>query len=221
MPAVPSVLYFHGFASSPNSQKVQALRTLLAPRGIELNTPDLNVPSFEKLDFEAMAALGVAEGRRLPPHAVAGSSLGALVALEVVRRGVTAPLVLIAPALGIANRWVAEIPDGDPILVDHYAFGRKLPIHRAFFERMSRVDVDRNAPAVPVTIIMGGKDESVPFQSVEKIWASWKSSGALPAGSQFIAIAEGDHSLTSHVKVIAREIERAVSHGDGILSKIR
>jgi len=49
-----NVLYFHGFASSPASAKITALRPLLAPQRIELDTPDLNVPSFEELDFEAM-----------------------------------------------------------------------------------------------------------------------------------------------------------------------
>ena len=44
-----SVLYFHGFASSPGSAKITALRPLLAPHGIELNAPDLNVPSFGKV----------------------------------------------------------------------------------------------------------------------------------------------------------------------------
>ena len=31
-----TVLYLHGFASSPNSQKIQSLRGLLAPLGVEL-----------------------------------------------------------------------------------------------------------------------------------------------------------------------------------------
>ena len=95
------VLYFHGFASSPHSRKVTSLRELLAPDGIALDTPDLNVPSFERLDFDAMVDLGVARGRANSPRAIVGSSLGSLVALAVAKT-VDAPLVLIAPALGIA-----------------------------------------------------------------------------------------------------------------------
>lgn len=56
------VLYFHGFASSPGSRKVQSLRALLAPEGIELNAPDLNIPTFASLDFDAIVRWG-AEGR--------------------------------------------------------------------------------------------------------------------------------------------------------------
>ena len=80
----PSVLYFHGFASSPASAKITALRPLLEPRGIELNTPDLNAPSFAKLDWDAIVAHAVAEARTTPPKAMVGSSLGALVALAAV-----------------------------------------------------------------------------------------------------------------------------------------
>ena len=82
-----SILYLHGFASGPNSAKVRALRALLAPDGIELNAPDLNAPSFEKLDFEANVRRATDAGRAIPPSAIVGSSLGALIALEVVRRG--------------------------------------------------------------------------------------------------------------------------------------
>ncbi len=212
---VSSVLYLHGFASSPQSQKVQSIRALVGSR-IELNAPDLNVPSFEKLDFDAMVDRACAVAGA--PRAIVGSSLGGLVALEVVRRGVVAPLVLIAPALGIADQWLAKIPPGDPIVVFNYALAERVPIHRAFFERMARIDFDRNAPPVPVTIIMGRKDESIPFERVEGVWQSWKSSGKLPAGSQFIEIADGDHGLTAFVGRIAAEIETAVARGSGILS---
>src|SRR5712691_2994048 len=98
---MPSVLYLHGFASSPNSEKVRGIRSLLEARGIEINAPDLNVPSFEELDFDAMVRQAIAAGRRRPPAAVVGSSLGAVVALEVVRSAIPKPLVLIAPALGV------------------------------------------------------------------------------------------------------------------------
>src|SRR5438874_11721640 len=162
-----NVLYLHGFASSPQSQKIQSLRELLFPLDIELNTPDLNVPSFEKLDFDAMVEKAITGA---PPRAIVGSSLGGVVALEVVRRGLRAPLVLIAPGLGIADHWLSQIPAGDPILVFNYARGEQMPIHRAFFEQMARVDVDRSPPSVPVTIIMGRKDETIPIERVLGVW---------------------------------------------------
>src|SRR5205823_1226266 len=143
------VLYFHGFASSPNSEKVRALRELLAP-DVELVTPDLNVPSFERLDFEAMVAPGLDAARRVDPRAIVGSSLGSLVALDVVRRGIARPLILIAPPLGLAHEWLPTLPSGDPVEVFNHARNANAPIHRAFFEQVAAVDADRDAPAVPV-----------------------------------------------------------------------
>ena len=157
-----------------------------------------------------MVDLGVARGRAHPPRAIVGSSLGALVALEVSRR-IDAPLVLIAPALGIATRWRDELPDGDPISVFNHALGHNAPIHRAFFERMARVDADRHPPARPVTVIMGRNDESVGFANVERVWREWEASGELAEGSRFVEIPNGDHGLVDFVDVIAEEVRRAIA----------
>ena len=198
-----SILYLHGFASSPESQKIQSLRPLLAP--ITINAPDLNVPSFEKLDFEAMVEKAWSAAA-LGGDAIVGSSLGAVVALGVVRRGLRAPLILIAPALGVSDQWLDRIPAGDPVLVPNYARNEDAPIHRAFFEQMAAIRLDETAPPVPVTIIMGSNDESIPPPRVASVWQSWRLSGALPKGSKFVEVAGGDHGLTAHVGIIAREI---------------
>ena len=68
-------------------RKIRRFRELLPPEEFVLDTPDLNVPSFERLDFEAMVDLGVARGRAAPPDVIVGSSLGSLVALAVARAG--------------------------------------------------------------------------------------------------------------------------------------
>jgi pimeloyl-ACP methyl ester carboxylesterase len=206
---MPSVLYFHGFASSPASAKITALRPLLELHGIALNAPDLNVPSFERLDFEAMVEHAVKEGRRLPPRALVGSSLGALVALAVAQRGFAVPLVLIAPALGVADRWKERIPLGDPVTVFNYARNADAPIHRAFFEQMANLHVDDEPPAARVTAIMGRDDETVPFLMVEKRWRQWEESGRLVAGSRLVVIEEGDHGLVSHARIIENAIVEA------------
>jgi predicted esterase YcpF (UPF0227 family) len=207
---MPRVLYFHGFASSPASAKITALRPILEPDGIELVTPDLNVPSFERLDWDAMVALAVSQAAAISPRAIVGSSLGALVALEVVHRGARAPLVLIAPALGVARRWKERLPDGDPVSVFNHARGENAPIHRAFFEQIMKVHVDADPPPVRVVVIMGRKDETVPFSLVEETWLNWQLAG-LPAGSEFIELAEGDHALTEETGLIAGQIRRAVA----------
>jgi predicted esterase YcpF (UPF0227 family) len=205
-----SVLYFHGFASSPGSAKITALRPLLAPHGIELNAPDLNVPTFEQLDFDAIVTHALDVAHATPPRAIVGSSLGALVALSIAP-SVRVPLVLIAPALGVARRWQTTIPDGDPIFTFNYARNAQAPIHRAFFEQMTRLHADDAPPPSRVTVLMGRKDETVPFDVVETIWKSWEQSGQLVAGSKFIVLEDGDHSLVAQADVIRDAIEEAAS----------
>lgn len=200
-----SVLYFHGFASSPASAKITALRPLLEPRGIELNAPDLNVPSFEKLDFEAIVDHALGEARRTPPVAMVGSSMGALIALSLAQRGVHVPMILIAPALGVAGRWSSKLPAGDPIMAFNHALGTESPIHRAFFLQMANLHVDEVPPPVPVTVIMGRLDETVPFDMVRATWDKW----ALRPPSRFIEIPRGDHGLVDQTPLIADLIAEA------------
>lgn len=207
---VTTVLYFHGFASSPNSQKVSAIRNLVAPMAT-LDAPDMNRPSFAKLDFEAIMDVAMEHAHRNPPRAIVGSSFGALIALEVVRRGVVAPLVLIAPAVGIGDRWITKLPSGDPIPVFNHALNAEVPIHRAFFEQMRSVRPEADPPASRVSIVMGRNDESVPFSLVRAVWEAWTESENLVPGSRFIEIACGDHGLVAHADVIAREILDALN----------
>ncbi len=204
-----SVLYFHGFASSPASAKITALRPLLAPHGIELNTPDCNVPSFERLDFDAVIEHALECARRTPPRAMVGSSLGSLIALAVAKRGIEVPLVLIAPALGVATRWREKIPDGDPVTVFNYARNADAQIHRRFFDQMTNLHVDDTPPPSRVTAIMGRDDETVPFDFVERRWREWEESGMLVEGSRFIVIPEGDHGLVEHASLIENAIVEA------------
>jgi predicted esterase YcpF (UPF0227 family) len=207
---VTAVLYLHGFASSPASAKISLLRARVEP-DIVLHTPDLNVPSFAQLDFDAAVAHAHATGEAAGARAIVGSSLGALMALAVVRRGLVLPLVLIAPAVGFGERWRTKLPAGDPIMVFHHALGAEAPIHRAFFERMAQVDVDRRPPPTRVIAIMGTKDESVPYEQVKDVWHAWEPD--LAPGSALISIAGGDHGLTSHVDVIEEALREVTGNG--------
>lgn len=203
------VLYLHGFASAPRGRKVEALSRIFEPEGIRIDAPDLNLPSFERLDFEAMVEAAVRSARQSPADVVAGSSLGALVALEASRRGVAAPLVLIAPALGFGRRWIEKLPDGDPVLFFHHAENRELPIHREFFERMARRPPESEPPAGRVVALMGRRDESVPYEAAERVWTGWQETGRLRPGSRWIEIPNGDHGLTDFVGEIAEQIRIA------------
>lgn len=205
-PGLKKVLYLHGFASSPAGRKIAAVRSLLATRDADVVAPDLNVPSFLDLDFDAMVRVATAESQRHPPAAIVGSSLGALVAIEASRRGLRAPLLLIAPALGFGKRWVEQLPEGDPLTFFHHAEARDLPIRRRFFESLATLENDGDPPAVPAVIVMGTRDESVPIAHVRDIWRRWDASGKLAPGSRYIEIAGGDHGLVEHAPLLAETI---------------
>lgn len=205
------VLYLHGFASSPRGRKVTLLSEILEPEGIRVVAPDLNVPSFQRLDFKAMARIALWEARVHKPAVLVGSSLGALVALEASRQGIPGPLVLIAPALGFGPRWMDKLPPGEAITFFHHGEEKDLPIHRAFFEELAQLGVDLEPPPQPVTIVIGRKDESVPYELVRGTWERWEASGKLAAGSRFVEIPEGDHGLVDSVALIADEIRASAA----------
>ncbi|MEP6470649.1 MAG: YqiA/YcfP family alpha/beta fold hydrolase [Acidobacteriota bacterium] len=197
------ILYLHGFASSPAGRKIAALRSLLENDVAQVVAPDLNVPSFLDLDFEAMVRVAVFEAERHRPAVVVGSSLGALIAIDANRRGVRAPLLLIAPAIGFGNRWVEKLPAGDPLTFFHHSEGREMPIRRRFFESLAVLQNDDDPPAGPVAVVMGTRDESVPIAHVREVWRRWDASGRLAPGSRFLEIAGGDHGLVDHAPLLA------------------
>jgi uncharacterized protein len=205
---VPPILYLHGLASSPRGRKRAVLEDRFGADGFEVVAPDLNVPSFRKLNFLEMVAVARAAFDRAEPRAIVGSSLGALVALSLAETlgPVSPPLVLVAPALCFHERWREKLPDGDEFDVFHHGEGRPLPIHRRFFEEMALVRVDEAPPPMPVSVVMGTEDETVPFALVTEAWKRWEASGRLARGSRFHRIPGGDHGLVSH----GDEIESAV-----------
>jgi pimeloyl-ACP methyl ester carboxylesterase len=203
-----TILYLHGLASSPRGRKRAVLEDRFGPDGIEVVAPDLNVPSFRELDFVEMVRVAGRFFESVQPRVVIGSSLGALVALSLseILGSLSCPLVLVAPALGFHERWKEELPDGEEFELFHHGEERLLPIHRRFFEEMALVRVDQEPPPVPVSVVMGADDETVPYAQVADAWARWEASGRLAKGSRFHRVAGGDHGLVAH----GDEIESAV-----------
>jgi len=203
-----TILYLHGLASSPRGRKRAVLEDRFSPDGIEVVAPDLNVPTFRKLSFEKMVSVAREAGERSRPRVVVGSSLGALVALSLseILGPLSPPLVLVAAALGFRERWKEKLPGSDEFDLFHHGEERPLPIHRRFFEEMALVRVDENPPPVPVSVVMGTDDETVPYAQVAGAWARWEATGRLAKGSRFHRVAGGDHGLVAH----GDEIESAV-----------
>ena len=78
------VLYLHGFASSAQSSKAAFFRSKLSAHGVEVHTPDFNLPDFSTLTVSRMLGQVQDAIQVLPPGPVTliGSSLGGFVAVH-------------------------------------------------------------------------------------------------------------------------------------------
>ena len=180
-----NVLYLHGFASSPQSSKAAYLQARFAEHGIAMRAPDLNLPDFSTLTVSRM--LGqvdeLLDGFSADPVVVVGSSLGGLVAVHTAARHPdrVRALVLLAPALDFGPATVADLgPQGISLAewkragaldVQHYAYGRPMPIHYELFEDASRYDSANARLDMPILIFQGRYDDAVDAAGVER-WAS-------------------------------------------------
>jgi pimeloyl-ACP methyl ester carboxylesterase len=162
-------VYLHGFASSPLAKKALHLRRAFAMHGIELEVPDLNVPSFRELSvFAMLETVRALEGEL----SLVGSSLGGWLAARFaeLHPDRVARLVLLCPAFELAACWPALLPPGametwrrTGALVLPDAEGRPEPIHYAFYEECAR---EPAYPSVrcPTLIVHGRQDERVPIE---------------------------------------------------------
>ncbi len=181
--------YLHGFASSPGARKGAVFREALARHGIDLELPDLNAPSFSRLDHrEILARLDAMDARLLACRPAArwrliGSSFGGWVAArwaalhpERVDR-----LVLLCPGFDLAARW--------PDLLGARAFaawrargelpferpdGRVEPLWWRFWEQSA---AEPPAPVVscPTLILHGVRDAVVPIESSRRYAAAGRN----------------------------------------------
>src|SRR5205823_8901156 len=99
---VMRIFYLHGFASSPQSTKVQYFMNMLAGLGIEMRCPDFNQPDFRTMTMTRMLEQ-LGRDIETAPGSVAlmGSSLGGVLAIFAAARFAARVdrVVLFAPAV--------------------------------------------------------------------------------------------------------------------------
>lgn len=174
-------LYLHGFASSANATKGTRLARSFAERGLTLDTPDLNRPSFASLDHDAILAhLTDLTAREDRPLRFIGSSFGGWVAArfaelhpERVDR-----MVLLCPGFDMASRWPQTLGEramrrwqerGYLPFPDHT--GAPVPVHWGFIEAALR-HPPTPSPTCPILIVHGRADATVPVESSRTYVAS-------------------------------------------------
>lgn len=206
--------YLHGFASGPESSKGLAIAAHLArTRGVEVARPNLRQPSFEHLRGNAMiehveALIGG------EPTLLIGSSLGGWVSLRVAeRRPNVVGLVLLAPAIGLAESWKRRLPNSVDgwrrtgwLPVEDHANGGIINVDIGFLDDVDAIDA-AGAPevSVPTVIIHGRRDDVVPISGSAR-WAAGK------ANVRLVEV-DDDHQLSHSLATIFAEIDAGLDAG--------
>lgn len=206
------VFYLHGFASSARSSKAAFFADRLRRHGIELQTPDFNVPEFATLTVTRMVGQVTAAIDALPPGPVAliGSSLGGFVAVQatLARPDAVDRLVLLAPALDFGgNRMrslggigIDEWQRTNRLPVFHYGFGRMMDVHYDLYTDACRYDCLDALIEVPAQIFHGRHDDTVAPDGVER-WARARPNVELH-------MLDDGHQLTESLDYMWREMAR-------------
>jgi uncharacterized protein len=162
-------VWLHGFSSGPGSGKAAFIGERLADRGVRLEVPDLNQPSFRDLTITRMLGQ-IDELLGQDDVVLFGSSLGGYTAAiwSATRPGRTHSLVLLAPAFDLAPRWKQRIDAADlrrwreqgALEVDHHAWQRKEALSIRYLEDAERYPA-YPLPDAPTLVLQGTRDEVV------------------------------------------------------------
>ena len=211
-----SFVWLHGFASGPNSSKGRFVQQRLLERGVALQIPDLNLPSFRELTVSRM--LGEVDRLAGESTVLFGSSLGGLTAALWAARnpGRCAALVLLAPAFDLGRRWMERMGKADVerwrrdgvFAFDHYATGRKEELSVAFLDdALSHEPFP--LPAAP-TLVLQGEQDDVVDPSLAREFAGRMGTQGNPV--RRVLLPE-KHELTLAPPRLWREIEPHVAPG--------
>lgn len=208
-----SVVYLHGFASSPHSGKASYLAAQYGALGVEFHAPDLNLPDFSTLTVTRMLEQThqLLKGAASPVTLI-GSSLGAFVAVHAAARWPerVAHLVLMAPALDFSNEGLSG-PGGvdvgtwrrdGSLLIFHHSYGRMMPIHYELYADARRYDAAAVTLTMPVLVFQGRQDTAVDPASVER-WAHGRPDVTLH-------MLDDDHQLSGSRDFIWRELYQQI-----------
>jgi len=168
-------VYLHGFASGPSSAKGARIVPPLRERGYSVAMPDLNAGGFRHLTVSR--ALEQASRHLRDRTIVIGSSMGGYIAALLAKRDPRVrALVLMAPAFDLADRLearhgadaIAAWRRAGYIDVEHYAYGRILPLDAGFLDDAARHPA-RPPLQVPTYILQGERDDVVPADMVRAV----------------------------------------------------
>ena len=193
------LLYLHGFASGPGSQKAQFFRRRFAASGVEMEIPDLAEGDFENLTISGQLRV-IERAARGDAVTLIGSSMGGyLAALYAARHPEVARLVLMAPAFGFACRWAATLGAERVAewrrtgFLEMYHYGEKRParVRYRLLEDSAGYE-DYPEFAQPALIFHGSADDVVPAESSRRFAATHANVRLVifPSGHELLDVLE-------------------------------
>lgn len=174
------VVYLHGFASSPQSNKAQFFK-----RKIEAHSAAIEIPRLDGGDFEHLTITGqlrvVEETVANQPAVLFGSSLGGYLAALFASRhpALVQKLVLLAPGFEFPSRFRLRYTPSElagwkkrgAAPVFHYGYGKETMLGYGLFEDALRYP-DFPEFAQPALIFHGTRDDVVPAAASQTFAAS-------------------------------------------------
>jgi hypothetical protein len=167
------LIYLHGFASGALSTKGVFFRDKIKSEfNLDLELPDLNLPSFETLRLTAQ--IEYVENMLSSNTILIGSSLGGFLAAILAEKypEKISALILLAPAFEFVSRrkaalgtdFIHEWKRKGSINVDHYYTGKKRALHYGVLEDAAPFEKKNYNISQAILAIHGKNDESVDFE---------------------------------------------------------
>lgn len=205
-----NIVYLHGFASSPQSRKAGWFGERLQGRGHRVLTPQLDGGEFRNMTVSSMAAIvsetlgAVGQGETVLMGSSLGGYLAALYGALYPER--VHKLILMAPAFGFAQRWLAELGEeasrqwreSGYRLVPHYALGEEAAIGWGLIDD-ALVLAEYPEAAQPSLVLHGRGDTVVPLEASEE----WCRRGE----RRRLAAFDAGHELTEALEPMWAEVE--------------
>jgi uncharacterized protein len=195
-------IYFHGFASSPQSQKAIAFARRFAELGLPLTVPDLEGGDFKHLTISRQLRIIENTLGSFPraSFALIGSSMGGyLAALTAQLRPEVKGAYLMCPGFNFIKRWRPAALSGEILREDgaellrvfNYRYNKTMELDLGIFEDAEKWEKVKYERPVPTRIVHGIHDDTVDIWESRNFtrnhaWASLKE-------------VDSDHGLLSHL----------------------